>query len=280
MLMRKVFKVAPALLAMCAAFTATAPAAAQDESEEESHTPTEEELGSEHEAPPPEPVPAAEVPPEEEERTDEQVEKERADKADLARAQRKVRLGLRVGYGAPLGNIRKGSPLSTDTSDPIPIGVAGLIPIWLDLGYMAFPNVMIGLYGSYGIAFFKGCSNCSGRDIRFGLQVQYHFAPVKTFDPWLGVGIGYEFLNTKEKDSVGGEDGTFSARGFEFVNFHAGLDIELAEALTLGPYVSFSLGQFSNQTTKNPGQSEQSESIDNSALHMWLEPGLKVTLRF
>jgi len=276
--MRKVFKAAPALLAMSAAFTAAAPALAQDESED-FETPTEEELGTRHEAPPPEPLPAAEVPPEEEERTDELVEKERASKAELARAERKVRLGLRVGYGAPLGNIQKGSPLSTDTSDPFPLGVAGLIPIWLDLGYMAFENLMLGLYGHYGIAFFSGCSSCSGRDIRFGLQFQYHFAPVRTFDPWLGAGVGYEFLSTKEQDSAAGGDGTFSARGFEFVNFQAGLDIELAEALTLGPAVSFSLAQFSNQATKAPGQPEQSLSIEDSALHMWLEPTIKLTLR-
>ena len=279
--MRRFFKSAQALWAMSAALTATAPALAQDESEN-FETPTEEELGTT--APPPPPVeelPEAERPPEEEEEHADVIEeKERASNAELRRAQRKVRLGLRSGYGAPLGNIQKGSSLSTDTSDPFPYGVAGVIPIWLDLGYMAFPNVMLGLYGQYGIAFFSGCSSCSGRDIRFGLQVQFHFAPVKTFDPWLGVGVGYEFLSTKEQDSAPGEDGTFSARGFEFVNLHAGLDIELAEALTLGPVVSFSLGQFSDQTTKAPGQAEQSESIDNTALHMWLEPGLKVTLRF
>ena len=277
--MRRVFKFAQALLAISAPLTAVAPALAQEESESY-ETPTEEELGTtQPPAPPPEELPAAERPPEEEERTDEMVEKEREDKADLSRAQRKVRLSLRAGYGAPLGNIQKDRSLSTDTSDPFPYGVAGLIPIRLDLGYMAFRSIMLGLYGEYGIAFFSGCSSCSGRDIRFGLQLQYHFAPVERFDPWFGLGIGYEFLSTKEKDSATGDEGTFSARGFEFVNAQLGLDIELAEALTLGPVVGFSLGQFSNQTTKAPGQAEQSESIDNTALHMWLEPALKLTLR-
>jgi hypothetical protein len=286
--MRRFFNAAPALLATSVALTATAPALAQDDSED-TGTPTEEELGHAKEALPPQEEPPqeepspAEVPPEDEDaekkHTDLVEQRDRAQNADLARARRKVRLGLRGGYGAPLGNIQKGSSLSTDSSDPVPYGVAGLIPIWLDLGYMAFPKIMIGLYAHYGIAFFTDCSNCSGRDIRFGLQLQYHFAPISTFDAWLGAGVGYEFLSTKEQDSAAGEDGTFAARGFEFVNVQAGLDIELAEALTVGPVVSFSLGQFSDQTTKAPGQPEQSGSIEDAALHMWLEPGLKVTLR-
>jgi outer membrane protein len=199
---------------------------------------------------------------------------------DIARKQRKIRLGLRGGYGLPLGNTAADTPLKNNESDPVPTGVSGLIPIWLDVGYMAFPKIMLGVYGRYGVGFFTECPRCSGQSVRFGIQIQYHFAPLRKLDPWLGFGFGYEFFSAKEKAGKVEKAASYSAHGFEFGNFQAGLDISVADVLSIGPFVSFSLNQFSKQTVGLPGASEISEDISDSALHMWLEPGLKVTFSF
>jgi hypothetical protein len=217
-------------------------------------------------------VPPGEPSPFEEEEAAERARKRR-------KAPRKFHLALRTGYGAPLGEISDGVPLASDTSHPIPIGMSGMIPVHLDLGYMAFPKVLLGLYFQYGVAFYSDCGNCSGSDIRFGIQTQYHFVPQRTFDPWLGLGLGYEFLRAREHDAEDGNTSSFSAHGFEFANLQAGLDIALGQAFTLGPFVSFSLGQFGSAKTRPPGGATQDSSIDDTALHMWLEPGFKATLR-
>jgi len=57
-------------------------------------------------------------------------------------------LGLRLGYGVALGSAEKDGKMSNL--------VSGQIPIWLDLGYMVTPNLMLGLYGQYGVGSTAG----------------------------------------------------------------------------------------------------------------------------
>ncbi len=264
------FAVTPLALAVLLA----APARAQDDSLGDDATPTEDEEGADGATETSEE--RFDVPPGEPSPFEEEEEEEHARKR---KTPRKLHLALRSGYGVPLGEVRDGVPLKTDSSDPIPTGMSGMIPIHLDVGYMAFPKVLLGLYAQYGIGFYSSCSRCSASDIRFGIQIQYHFVPKKTFDPWLGLGLGYEFMRAREHDAEGGNTASFSARGFELANLQAGLDIALGQAFTLGPFISFSLGRFSNSKTRPPGGAEEVSSINDTALHMWLEPGLKATLR-
>jgi len=236
----------------------------EEDAEEEDEEAAEETSEERFDTPPGEPSPFDE-------------EESRARKR---KTMRKFHLALRGGYGAPLGEISDGVPLASDTSRPVPVGVSGMIPIQLDFGYMVSRKVLLGLYAQYGVAFYTDCGNCSGNDLRFGLQIQYHFVPDKKLDPWLGLGLGYEFLRAREHDAEGGHTASFSAHGFEFANLQAGLDIALGKAFSLGPFVGFSLGQFMSSKTRPPGAPEPSySSIDDPALHMWLEPGLKATLR-
>src|SRR5438105_4003214 len=57
-------------------------------------------------------------------------------------ADKKIRLGLRLGYALPMGNLAEGAKLGD--------GISGQIPIWIDAGYMVTPNILLGLYGQYG----------------------------------------------------------------------------------------------------------------------------------
>jgi hypothetical protein len=180
----------------------------------------------------------------------------------------KIKVGLRVGYGLPMGEIAKDVKMSDAYS--------GMIPIWLDLGYMVTPNIMVGLYGQYGIMMLSsdakdGCDalnvDCSASDIRFGLQGQYHLSPGESMNPWFGLGIGMEMVNAKVGDAKAGYS------GLEFANLQGGLDFK-AGPLDVGPFVSFSLGQYSKTTGDN------SADIKDKGMHQWLVLGIKGTMGF
>jgi outer membrane protein W len=148
-------------------------------------------------------------------------------------------------------------------------GVSGQIPIWIDAGYMVTPNILVGLYGQYGFVQTKNCpagASCSAHDFRIGVQGQYHLMPTESADPWLGLGVGYESLGTSF--SGGGASIDTSTTGLEFLNLQGGADFKLADAFALGPFLSFSLGEYSSTT---------GGSIDKKAMHEWLTLGVKGT---
>jgi len=183
----------------------------------------------------------------------------------------KVKVGLRLGYGLPMGESAKGAKMSD--------GISGMIPIWLDLGYMVTPNIMVGLYAQYGLVMVKNCpdgADCSGSDIRVGLQGQYHLSPAESMDPWFGLGVGYEMASTKV--SAGGAETTGTLSGLEFANIQAGADFK-AGPLAVGPFLSFSLGQYSKAKVETPAGSADGD-ITDKAMHQWLVIGVKGTMGF
>ncbi len=93
-------------------------------------------------------------------------------------------------------------------------------------------------------------------------------------DPWFGLGVGYEILGITT--SAGGQETSANGSGFEFANLQGGLDYK-AGPVMVGPFVSFSLGQYSSVTRQASGQGEQSGSIDKKAIHEWLTLGVKGT---
>jgi hypothetical protein len=207
-------------------------------------------------------------------------------------------IGFRTGYGIALGKADGGTSLGDY--------VSGQIPLWLDLGYRATPNIMIGLYGAYGFAFaggaFKdGCdsgagvagvvaakADCSAHDLRFGGQVQYHFTPDRSLDPWIGAGFGYEWLTNSVSASAGNADVEISntRHGFEFLTLQGGLDFKPDEETNagIGPYISFSLGEYSKTSIdcsgsicRTIGVRGTSGDIDDTAVHEWFTVGVRGT---
>ena len=188
-----------------------------------------------------------------------------------------IEVGLRTGVAIPLGNMQESLPLS-DT-------IHGAIPIWIDAGYRLHPNAMIGAFFQYGIGLVnsdgtalgaKICGssdNCSVSDIMFGLQFHYHLMPEQTVDPWGGVGFGYEILaiddpGTANSTGVGGA----SYSGFQFANLQIGVDYKLRPNLGLGPFVMFSLGEYSGCSYTVLGNC----TIQSRALHEWITLGFRL----
>jgi hypothetical protein len=183
---------------------------------------------------------------------------------------RGLELGARLGYGLALGNIADKVSLSDN--------VTGQIPLWIDAGYRITPNLYVGAYGqmAYTIVGDQGCTSeekCTARDAKVGANVHYHFLPQGTFDPWVGVGAGYEWLTISGLDH--GKDASATLRGFELLNLQVGGDYRLGQHAALGPYASFALGQYSQGSKATEGQPTVSGDVKNTAMHEWLTFGVR-----
>jgi hypothetical protein len=213
-----------------------------------------------------------------------------------ARAETGFELGARLGIGMPLGKA------SEDGADMTEI-VSAQFPLWVDLGIRA-DRVMFGAYFQYGPGLLGSdiddeCEaieenaeaanpdtdlGCHVRDIRLGLQLQYHFGRPRKPDPWIGVGAGYEWLTI----GISGEDDDedFSAdvgvRGFEFLNLQAGIDLPLNDAIGLGPFLAFTVARYDTLTVDCSGDcgdlDDDSQDLDEKALHHWLMLGVHLSL--
>jgi hypothetical protein len=177
--------------------------------------------------------------------------------------QRGFEFAVRVAYAIPMGDITEDNSLSD--------AVSGGIPLQLDLGYRVDNHLFIGGYGSYLIG-FEG-DNCDDIDcdspsgMRIGGEIIYNILPVThSFSPWIGAGIGYEWL----WQSAGGIDAT--ARGMEFFNVQLGVDFRVGRYMRVGPYGLFALGQYSKASLD-----DVSSDIDNKGTHEWIHLGVKAT---
>ena len=191
-----------------------------------------------------------------------------------------IEVGLRTGYSLPLGSVQGG--VNGQPSQALGDALSGMLPIWVDAGYRLNPNMMVGAFFQYGIGFVNtskatGCSqngvSCSANDLMFGAQFHYHLMPDQTIDPWAGIGIGYEILSASA--SAGGQSAGSSYSGFQFVNVQVGGDYKVMPNLGVGPFVMFSLGEFSGCSFSGGLAGGASCSIPSSALHEWLTFGIR-----
>ncbi len=182
-------------------------------------------------------------------------------------------IGLRLGFGLPLGEAVQ----DVDMGD----GLIGQIPIWLDVGYKITPKVLVGLYASVGILIFEsadapgdpGCpdgADCSGTDVRLGAQFHYFTNPGGASSFWLGAGVGYEWLSS-DFDAA-----EIQYRGFEFINGQLGLDFATGDNTALGPFAALTVGQFSKFKFSLASQSTDGD-IDQTGMHQWLMIGIRGT---
>ena len=213
-----------------------------------------------------------------------------------ARAETRFELGARLGVGVPLG---KAAEDGADMSEV----VRAQFPLWVDLGIRA-DQVMFGAYFQYGPGLLgsdidDGCGDaeesleaadpdsdvsCHVRDIRLGLQLQYHVGRPRKPDPWIGVGAGYEWLTVgfsaeDDDEEVSLETG---GRGFEFLNLQAGIDFPLNDAVGLGPFLAFTVARYDSSHIECSGAcgdlESDSDEIDDKALHHWLMLGVHLSL--
>ena len=185
--------------------------------------------------------------------------------------------GLRSGYALSMGKV------SGDSDDELNDEFSSAVPIWLDVGYRALPELFVGAYGHYAFTFMNGrfgelCedprADCSVSDVRIGVQAHYHPAPESLANPWVGLGFGYEWLAFGLE--ANGSEASLTLHGFELVHLQAGLDFEVSEHFFLGPVISFSLGQYASASIEcsspvaSACDSVPTVGIEDTALHEWL----------
>lgn len=184
-----------------------------------------------------------------------------------------VQVGLRLGFGLPLGEASKNNDLGD--------GLIGQIPLWLDVGYKVSPKVLIGLYASVGFLIFEsasapgdsGCpdgADCSGTDVRLGAQLHYFTNPGGPTSFWLGGGFGYEWF------SVSVESSDSQVRGFEYINGQLGLDFASGDNTAVGPFAAITVGQFDKFKASIANQSSDGD-IEQTGMHQWLMLGIRGT---
>jgi hypothetical protein len=186
-----------------------------------------------------------------------------------------VSVGLRLAWGFPIGSVR--------TDDSLGSNFSGILPIWFDAGYRISPAIYLGGYFKYGFGFISQdvCvapfTACSGDDVRFGVNVHVHLrsvvgTPSWVFDPWVGIGTGYEIATVTLERGV--DKSHVSYRGFEFASAQLGGDYLGFGSMRIGGFASFSLGQYSRTTVSVP-TGPISDSIGDPAIHAWLMLGLR-----
>jgi opacity protein-like surface antigen len=171
-----------------------------------------------------------------------------------------------VGLGA--GYVYKNGTNSTGTREDLKITDSAKvsIPVLAEVGFRATPHFYVGVWGSWEKVFTKrnetSCPegfDCNTQQWRFGPEIRYHFAPDAGFDPYLGLGVGLEFL----KSHVKGEtqipvapgvvvparvDTRVTDRGPTFARVTLGGDVRVTRALAVGPILTASIGSYTVRT--------------------------------
>jgi outer membrane protein W len=190
-----------------------------------------------------------------------------------------IQLGLHFGYGVPFG--KTGRTVTDLVDDDVSRSIKGQIPIGLDIGYLIIPSVYVGLSFQYGFGLVGSAGDpfcnqsgvsCSVSDISVGVGAQYHLDPTASFDPWIGLGGGYEWLELST--SSAGQNDSQTGSGFEYVTLQLGGDVRVAPSFAVGPFVSFSAGQYLNVSQERPSV-ELSQGITDKSFHEWLLFGVR-----
>jgi len=185
----------------------------------------------------------------------------------------------RVGYGVPNGELARPSEFQ---GVPAPVADTwdAKVPFWMELGYRFTGRL-------WGTAFLElapasvtsgacGGGDCSGSDVRVGLELQYHFLPRQQLDPWLGLGFGAEFLNATLHAAPNDLNQRYS--GWEFPLVEGGLDFAVTPHFALGPYASLSWSQFTSYREEQAGVATTTD-IGNPSWHGWFQVGVKGTIK-
>jgi opacity protein-like surface antigen len=168
-----------------------------------------------------------------------------------------LQAGVRVGYTYGFGVVYQGLNLSDASS--------GALPILVDVGWRVVPELYLGVYGQYAPVFLKTYAatcpsgwSCAAQDYRLGVEGDYHFLPQLRFDPYLGLGVGYEILHSSFDGTTIVPQGTtyvpatvvehFTDRGWEFASLTAGFDWRFSENLGAGPFLLGTVGEYHTQS--------------------------------
>ncbi len=183
-------------------------------------------------------------------------------------------LGARIGFGTPGGDIDANGKLA-DFAD-------WALPLQLDVGYRG-ERFTVGAYFRIGPGKLdpnvqQGCdaigASCAVSDYGIGAEAEVRLTSGKA-GPWLGGFVGYE--EARYDFALGPVEASIKPSGWE-LGAQGGIDFAWG-ILTLGPYASVSVGQFTKSTLES-GDTTQTQSISDRGTHTWLALGVRAGVSF
>jgi opacity protein-like surface antigen len=183
---------------------------------------------------------------------------------------------LRGGAGWPWGKITRDGPAVRDYAD-------WRASVGLEVGYRITPRYWTEVYfdlapATAPHALCDAGAECSASDVRFGVAFLVRLLPGARIDPWVGLAAGMEVLRAKGSDARG-HSVSWSWIGVEAPTVELGIDVQLADAISVGPWVSASAGRFTSGSDRVDGGDSHSERITRWAAHGWVSGGAKLTLK-
>jgi hypothetical protein len=104
--------------------------------------------------------------------------------------------------------------------------------------------------------------------MRVGLTAAFHLLPTRVVDPWVGVGMGVEWLAISR--TVDGTTVDVNARGLELIDVELGADVRPAAVLRIGPVLSGSVGRYTRLAVNGVETTDFTPS-----LHSWVMLGVR-----
>jgi hypothetical protein len=194
--------------------------------------------------------------------------------------------GLRTGVTVVLGDVGNPSWMmaSVNSSHQWSYYVSNQFPLWLDVGYRLTPQLYAGAYFHYDFALTNqgticggevygyplGDLTCSGSDVVFGVEAQYHLRPTRRVDPWLEAGLGYEVFSFHENLNLAPI--SFGVNG-GLAHLGSGVDFKVGPALAIAPFAMLGLGMFTSCSFNL--DNTNSCSLPNPGLHELLTFGVR-----
>jgi hypothetical protein len=182
-------------------------------------------------------------------------------------------LGARISAALPMGSVSSDpgtGPLLIDELATLSI------PLQVDGGVTVGGKWFVGGYVQYGwnvlqIGQCKVGETCTLTGLRVGVQALFSLQE-QGDTPWVGVGTGYEWLFTRYSSAAFVT--TLDVGGWEFVNLQVGYDVVVSPGWKVGPWISGSVGEFSQARLGYDGQTSD-QNIPNKAIHGWFQLGVK-----
>ena len=181
---------------------------------------------------------------------------------------RGFQLGIRTGVALPAGKLSEGTAMDALA--------AAQIPLFVDVGAKISRYVFLGGYASFALGGVSdrwdrnSCrrdESCSTRSAHLGAQIQLHLGSFDRVNPWIGYGLGYEWLWT-----AGFPETTY--HGWEYGRFMAGFDLRLSREWGLGPFIDGTIAEYQSIS----GPTIATTDIDRTAIHSWVTVGLRLVL--
>jgi len=176
-------------------------------------------------------------------------------------------VGARAAYALPFG------PFTGEADSPYLHDLyLGTVPLWVDLELSTRDlKLRMGAFLQYAPGHLRGeCDGpCGANDLSTGIQVSYHFAPHKRLDPWVGMGLGYEWTNLHALRTA------VSYRG-PALQLQAGGDYGVVGPVRVGPFVNLTVGYYSRMDFTLEGRGSGTALIQRRVPHFWLALGVRL----